>query len=163
MFRYSIALVAAMLLQSQSDNLQLTPEEEKDSYEIYSLLLKQEMPASWKITGWQIERETRTFFSPGQACLPSGSPSSLYQTIVDDYSKRNQQKLLLERKFDLPQYWVLDAGEVRALQEMQKAGVIFHVSAVGFSADRTRALVYAGHYCGRPLWRWHLSLASKER
>ena len=163
MLRYSIAIVAAMLLQGQNEALQLTPDEEKDSYAIYSMLLKREMPASWNITGWVIERETRTFYSPSQPCLPSGSPASVYQPIVDDYVKRNRRKFLLERKFDLPRYAVIDVIEIRAFQNLHGYGLpsvpverefpynarsIFHVSAVGFSADRTHALVYAGHDCG---------------
>src|ERR1035438_2455506 len=48
-----------------SAELNLTPAEEKDSYEIYSILLRKEMPPQWNIAAWAISQETRTFPSDG--------------------------------------------------------------------------------------------------
>ena len=69
---------------------------------------------------------------------------------------KTKKKLVLERKFDLPQYALIGPTEIRAIQERSRvaagfpfnASVIFHVSAVGFNRDGTRALVYVGHDCG---------------
>ena len=46
--------------QESANDLKLTAAEEKDSYEIYSILLRTEMPSQWNITGWAIEQETQT-------------------------------------------------------------------------------------------------------
>src|SRR5689334_4085304 len=46
--------------QGNADELKLTAEEEKDSYDIYSMLLRTEMPPQWNITGWAIRQETQT-------------------------------------------------------------------------------------------------------
>ncbi len=37
-----------------ANNLKLTGAEEKDSYEIYSMLVRTELPSQWNITGWAI-------------------------------------------------------------------------------------------------------------
>jgi hypothetical protein len=47
--------------QGSATDLRLTETEEKDSYDIYSILLRTEMPSQWNITGWAIERETQTY------------------------------------------------------------------------------------------------------
>ena len=43
-----------------ADELRLTAAEEKDSYEIYSILLRTEMPSDWHIAAWAIGQETQT-------------------------------------------------------------------------------------------------------
>jgi hypothetical protein len=48
----------APLSEQGTNQLTLTPAEEKDSYEIYSILLRAEMPPQWSITGWPITQET---------------------------------------------------------------------------------------------------------
>jgi hypothetical protein len=44
----------AQLSGPRSAELTLTLAEEKDSYEIYSILLRKEMSPAWDITGWAI-------------------------------------------------------------------------------------------------------------
>ena len=76
--------------------------------------------------------------------------------LIQDYIAKNKKKLGLERKFDLPQYALVGVTEIKVIQQRSRAGdgfpfnvsVIFHVSAVGFNRDGTRALVYVGHDCG---------------
>ena len=114
----------------------LTAAKEKDSYELYSILLRTEMPPQWNITAWAIRQETQKFPAFGSSneghlrqCLSvSQDQKFLYQPLIQDYIAKNKRTQLLERKFDI--------------------AVIFEVSAVGFSGDRTRALVYVGHHCG---------------
>ncbi len=90
-------------------------------------------------------------------CLePSQDQKSVYQPLIEDYAAKNKRKLVLERKFDLPQYALIGPKEIKAIQERSRvadgfpfnASVIFHVSAVGFNREGTRALVYVGHNCG---------------
>ena len=145
-----------------ASDLKLTAAEEKDSYEIYSILLRTELPSQWNITGWAVEQETQTYPTFGEMssigmCLqPPKAQESIYRPLIDDYAAKNKKKLTLERNFDLPQYALVGPTDVKAIQQRSRgadgfpfnASVIFHVSAVGFNRDGTRALAYVGHYCG---------------
>jgi len=149
--------------QAGADELKLTTAEEKDFYEIYSILLRTEMPPQWNITGWAITQETQTFpnrgsmsFSLNMCLQPTKDQEAIYLPLIADYVAKNKTKLVLERKFDLPQYALIGLTEIKPLQQRSSvtagfpfdATVIFHVSAVGFNRDGTRALVYVGHDCG---------------
>src|SRR5882762_14602 len=96
--------------QPNANQLRLTTAQEKDSYEIYSMLLRMELPPQWKLTSWTIRQETQTFpnYVNNQTlreCLQlSRDQESTYLPLMDDYIAKNKKKLLLDRKFDLPQY-----------------------------------------------------------
>jgi hypothetical protein len=142
----------------------LTAAQERDSYEIYSLLLRTELPPQWKTTGWAIKQETQTYPNYGannggnlRLCLdPAQDQKSIYLPLLEDYVAKNKKKLMLERKFDLPEYALIGPAEIKQIQMRSRAAdgfpfnvsVIFHVSAVGFNRDGARALVYVGHDCG---------------
>ena len=84
--------------------------------------------------------------------------------MIEDYVAKNKEKLILKPKFDLPKFALVDDIQIKAIEERwllpparsstaqlvfpMNAVVIFEVSAVGFNADRARALVYVGHDCG---------------
>jgi hypothetical protein len=91
--------------QRSANDLKLTAAEEKDSFEIYSMLLRTELPSEWNITGWAIEQETQTYPTFGvmssiAECLqPSKNQESIYRPLIDDYVAKNKGKLVLERKF----------------------------------------------------------------
>jgi len=158
-------------LPGNTDQLTLTAQEEKDSYEIYSILLRTEMSPNWKITAWAITQETRIFPSDGTqngrgpaVCLqPPEDQRSIYLPLIEDYIAKNKKRLILKRKVDLPQFALVGPVETKAIVDRWllstassgevllfpfNATVIFQVSAVGFNSDRTRALVYVGHSCG---------------
>jgi hypothetical protein len=148
-----------------ANNLKLTAAEVRDSYEIYSILLRTEMPSQWNIRSWAIKQATETYPDFGATssiteCLqPPKDQESIYRPLIDDYVAKNKEKLVLERKFDLPQYALVGPADLKAIERRSRvddgfpfnAYVIFHVSAVGFNRDGTRALVYVGHNCGS-LW-----------
>jgi|ERR1035441_6267743 hypothetical protein len=148
--------------QRNADDPNLSITEERDSYEIYSMLLRTEMPPQWNITGWAIEQETQTYpnfgdrVTAGVCVQPPKEQESIYRPLIDDYIAKNKSKLVLERKFDLFVYALVGPADLKAIQQRSRvadgfpfnASVLFHVSAVGFSRDGTRALVYVGHYCG---------------
>ena len=150
--------------QQNANGLKLTATELKDSYDIYSMLLRTEMPPQWKITAWAIRQETQTFSNHSvsnvndlRLCLdPSQDQRSIYLPLLEDYVAKNKKKLVLERKVDLPEYALVDPSDIKAIQQRSRAAdgflfnasVIFHVSAVGFNREGTRALVYVGHDCG---------------
>jgi hypothetical protein len=149
--------------QANATELKLTAAEEKDSYEIYSILLRTEMPPQWNITAWAIKQETQTFpnggsmgFSVNMCLQPAKDQEPIYLPLIENYVAKNNKKLVLERKFDLPLYALIGPTEIQPIQHRSRAAagfpfnatVIFHVSAVGFNGDGTRALVYVGHDCG---------------
>ena len=148
--------------RGSASDLKLTAAEEKDSYEIYSILLRTEMPPQWNITAWAIKQESQTYpnfgdmSSIGMCLQPPKDQESIYRPLIDDYVAKNKRKLVLERNFDLPQYALVGPADLKAIQMRSRIGdgfpfnasVIFHVAAVGFNRDGTRALVYVGHHCG---------------
>jgi len=139
-----------------TQDAKLTLAEEQDSYEIYSMLLRTEVGPEWKITAWAINEQTQTFpvFASSnddhlRQCLSvSQDQKSIYQPLIQDYLAKNQKKLVLERKFDLPQYALVGFGTSGRANPPGPASIVFEVSAVGFNRDRTRALLYVGHHCG---------------
>jgi hypothetical protein len=149
--------------QVSADELNLTAAEENDSYEIYSMLLRTEMPPQWNIKARAIETETQTFptsasndGTPGSCLEPPQDQKSIYQPLIENYAAKNKTKLVLKRKFDLSQYALVGPEEIKSIRQRSRsasgfpfnATVVFHVSALGFDRDRTRALVYVGHNCG---------------
>lgn len=156
--------------QVGTEQSKLTPEEEKESYEIYSILLRTEVPPEWKITAWAISQQTQTFPNAGgfhnvRQCLNfPRDQEALYLPLIDDYAAKNNKNRTLERKFDLPQYSLVDVGRTSGRAgSPSPATVIFEVSGVGFNREKTRALVYVGHHCGSLCGggRYHL-LAKKD-
>src|SRR5437870_4731184 len=73
------------LEQPNANELRLTAAQEKDSYEIYSILLRTELPRQWNITAWAIKQETQTFpisptndGTPGACLQPPQDQQSIY-------------------------------------------------------------------------------------
>ena len=102
-----------------ADKLELTAAEEKNSYEVYSMLLRMEMGPEWNIRAWAISQETQTFphyanRSTIAECLqPSQGQKSVYLPLIEDYVSKNKKKFVLERKFDLPDYVLIPpSGEM---------------------------------------------------
>jgi hypothetical protein len=118
------------------------------------MLLKAEMGPEWHITAWAIRAETQTYphlpatGNDDRVCLePSREQKPTYLPVIEDYISKNRKKLRLERKFNLPEYALVGPNGIYSGLPFS-ASVIFHVSAIGFNPDRTRALVYVGHDCG---------------
>lgn len=178
------ALTAAILLtpratgaQAASQAVGPTPQEQRDSYTIYLMLLDRdpERPESPVRGIWN----NTLLHEPvnERSCWPESTPSqrATYQPLIDDFKRRNQQPVRLEPKFYLSDYRLLtseEADEVVAayptlapplpppgappfpktspsanLKGITRA---YFLSAVGFSADHRRALVYiATQFHGR--------------
>ncbi len=133
---------------TDTNELMLTAGEEKDSYDIYSLLLKAEVQTDWNHT-WVISPQTTTMpGDEGMVCvMPIKEQEAVYLPIINDYTTRNRKKFRLARKFDLPSYEV--RGPVAAPRNANgNSSAMFYLSAIGFNPDRTRALVYVGVVCG---------------
>src|ERR1051326_1383542 len=101
--------------QAGANEIKLPPDEEKDSYEIYSMLLRTEMHPSWKITAWAIEQQTRPFRGINMnagvfgTCLdPAQDQRVTYLPLIQNYVEKNKKRFVLERKFDLPEYSLVE-------------------------------------------------------
>jgi len=116
--------------QELADLLKLSAAEERDTYDVYSAVLREKKP---NVGIWKIVSETRPF----SFCLkPTQDLVSIYRPVLDDYTAKNKSKLILEPKFDLSAY------TMESPQEWFRSGGspdLATVSAVGFSSDRTRA------------------------
>ena len=75
--------------QGSGNGLKLTAAQEKDSYEIYSMLLRTEMPPQWNITAWAIKQETQTYPSFAtvngglDVCLQPAKESGIHPSAAD--------------------------------------------------------------------------------
>jgi len=116
---------------------------DQDAYDIYSMLLRTEVPPSWGVKRWMIKQATERGALAMCIQLPANQ-ETIYRPIIQDFERKNQRRFLLERNFDLPEYYL-----VMPPDRVQSPDVLFEVSAVGFNSDHTRALVYVGHSCGR--------------
>jgi hypothetical protein len=102
------------------------------------------MPSSWQMKAWAIKRETERGHLP--MCVnPPQDQEATYRPVIEDFEQRNKRRFLLQMKFDLPAYTLVNPTDKTALQNHVP---LFDVSAVGFNKDHTRALVYVAHYCG---------------
>src|SRR5215813_4173610 len=120
------------LEETSKELLTLNPQEEKESYDIYSTVLKMKEPL---VNAWTIVRETHGF----KLCSePKPDQDAIYRSMADDYILKNKRTLILQRKFNLPQY-ALAAPEVWARSTNGRIVAVF--SAVGFNPNRTRAAV----------------------
>jgi hypothetical protein len=110
----------------------LGSEEEAESYDIYSTVLKAKEPA---VTDWTIVQETRAF----QMCLePAGDQKEIYHPMIDDYALKNKKSIVLQRKFKLSAYTLVGPEAWTGNTQSRTFAVL---SAVGFNRDRTRALL----------------------
>jgi hypothetical protein len=126
----------------------LSSEDEAESYEIYSTVLKVKEPAVFE---WTIVEETRPF----QMCLePALDQQLIYRPMIDDYAFKNRKALGLQRKFRLsaytlvsPETWAKAQSITRNPPRNTQNRAFAVLSAVGFNRDRTHALVcfFANH------------------
>jgi hypothetical protein len=118
--------------ESQIDVSKFLPEEEKESYDIWSTVLRIKEP---RVTAWTIVQQTRGF---GLCLKPAPDQESTYGPMFDDYAAKNKKGFVLERKFKLPVYTLVPP---EAWTNGSALGPFAVVSAVGFNRGRTRAAV----------------------
>ena len=89
-----------------------------------------------------------------------------YLSAMLDYRRKNETSVPLERKLDLPVAYELaittgvKPDDWTEIAEAKGADGLFELSAVGFSSDKTIAIVYVGFDC--PLCgRWALHILKK--
>ncbi len=95
-----------------------------------------------------------------EMCLrPEKESENIIGAAISEYVKLNKGSWLLKRKFgiDIP-YELISSAELTSTFEQggwerfyakyPDSGGLIELSAVGFNADKTVAVVYMGHSCG---------------
>lgn len=154
-------------------NNQLPTYSDATAYEVYSAVLSfpEAAPPS-KSKNFVIRRETIRDSgalidgetAPTRTCLrPDAESAKIIGTAIDDYVKVNQTKWLLEEKFNLETpYKLVDSKTIISIinpftdkenwkefykQYPDSSGFV-DLSAVGFNADKSVAVVSKGRWCG---------------
>jgi tetratricopeptide (TPR) repeat protein len=135
--------------------------DDAEAYQVYSAIIPIINP----------NPETRTWFiridtlPMGRGSFPPEDPSNpareegeqsreqrVADIALDDYGKMNAKTWLLQRNFTLPNpYRLVTPDEIEAMFPFNPEGVMeelwIGLSAVGFNADKTMAVVYMSHVC----------------
>jgi hypothetical protein len=116
----------------------LTPEEEKESYQIYSTVLEHLLEDQGpRVDAWTIIQHTRGFDI--EMCFrPTKEQESFYRPLFDDYALKNKDGFDLEPRFKLPAYTMIPPEE---WGRGSRSRSIAAFSAVGFNHDLTQAAV----------------------
>ena len=150
-------LISFLLLYQSSavstDN-QPKPYEDAEAYEVYGAILRPWQVA--KAKSLVIRSETKGY----KMCLrPDGESEKIIGQAISQYVKLNEKNWLLKRGLSIKKPYVLapfdklrsalkpGSGENFYKQYPNSSGWI-ELSAVGFNADKTVAVVYMGHHCG---------------
>lgn len=156
----------------------LQPYLEPEAYAVYSALLPDEWPLKYaRARSLVIQQETLAFGNDGD-CIPHGKEFlRTWKTVVDDFKKQNQIPRLLLRAFmtDTP-YKLVSKDEILQFFNAKAAGGGWEAfygrypdsggyldfSAVGFNADRTKAIVVVDHSCGWSCGGGEFSILEKK-
>jgi hypothetical protein len=131
--------------------------EDGDAYEIYSALIPSEWPSRVaKAKSLVILAETTNY----EMCLrPDKESEAKVGPAISDFVKQNEKPRLLARKFNVGMpYQLVAAAKLKSVfdrgsweefyRQYPQSGGVIEVSAVGFNADKTVAVVYTSHSCG---------------
>ena len=160
-----LAVTGAVCLQALGTQApKPTPVDDPEAYAVYASLL----PNEWTVTVAKAKRlvvqeETATNWQ----CMPSGKPLETdWKPVLDSYRAANAsiRSIRGNQPLGLP-YDVVPSAVIGAAFEKPipngvydgwggfyrkypDSGGYMQFSAVGFDADRTRAMVYVAHSCG---------------
>lgn len=153
----------------QTDKLPIY--EDETAYEVYSTILTPQEVKQSQSKNFVIRGETLKNFgalidpeSDSPICLrPDAESAKIIGTAVEDYVKVNKTKWRLQEKFKLEIPYKLVSSEkvisiIRPLSNKEDwtefykqypdSGGFVDLSAVGFNADKTVAVVSKGRWCG---------------
>jgi hypothetical protein len=135
---------------------------EPEAYAVYGALL----PSNRVWGGWFTKSDSLIIQQETEGdrrrpeCFPSlTGPREAWAEALADYKKENQTPRLFVRAFPIEKPYVLvpklrigDSFKAKGWDSFYdrypQSGGLIHLSAVGFNADKTKALVYIAHYCG---------------
>jgi len=161
----SLFLAMPLILESQS---QPEPYEDVTAYEVYDVAVPLE--SSWPVPPIRqkmaIQTETRAY----PMCLhPDEASKPILEQAISDYVEKNKTVWSLQERFDLKQPYGLLSQHVRKMphpeQYRETASRFLYrieLSAVGFNADKTVAVLYEGHTCGGLCGGGRLSCSKKQ-
>jgi hypothetical protein len=106
-----------------------------------------------------IRTETEAY---AMCIAPDKESEKVVGTAIADYKKKNNKKWLLQRQFEIDRpYEMAASDEIKTIFKTEGtggwktfyerhpySGGWIELSAVGFNAPKTVAVVYAGHSCG---------------
>ena len=139
------------------------PYSDKDAYDVYNVLLATEAHGESTIA---IQQET----VPELGLCIAPEVTQRFNDAIADYYRINAKKWLLQRNFASAAYEILDSKTLQMLLQNDQesfykrfpSGHYVMMSAVGFSKDRQRAIVYFGSACGIVCGKWSLRLLEKS-
>jgi len=154
---FILPLISSLLLYQSSavstDN-QPKPYEDAEAYEVYSTILR-----PWQVANAKslvIRSETKGY----KMCLrPDEDSEKIIGQAISQYVKLNEKNWLLKRGFNIEKpYELVPYDELRSAlkqgwwenfyKQYPNSGGWIELSAIGFNADKTVAVVYMGHHCG---------------
>ncbi len=152
-------LVAFALVLSPQTSPKLESYDVADAYEVYAAILPSEWPWKDAHAKWLVIRQTTTAY---EMCVsPDAASAKVIGSAIADYIQQNRVPRALLRNFVIEKpYTLLSPAEERAAfqsspggwdgfyQMYADSGGLTELSAVGFNAEKTIAVVYAGHSCG---------------
>jgi hypothetical protein len=159
MTRLLACLLLALVLSSQTLSPKLESYDLAEAYEVYTVVISSQFPSTDSRTNrLVIKAETKD----SQMCLVPDEPSEkIIGSAIADYIKQNLQIRQLQRKFNLNKPYTLLADEemtssVQLSPDKRHAfhpiypdfGGLIQLSAVGFNADKTIAVVFYEQSCG---------------
>lgn len=177
MLRLIFSLSISLLALSQSilfgQNVKLPIYEDATAYEVYSAILSSPKAVEQsKSKNFVIRQETLRNFGafldiepvPTQICLrPDAESAKIIGTAIADYIKVNKTIWLLQEKFKLEiSYKLVSSKTVVSIinpftekedwkefyKQYPDSGGFIDLSAVGFNADKSVAVISQGRWCG---------------
>lgn len=149
--------VASAAVDAEPKQQPLKAYTDSEAYSVYSSVLPVSSLYGRSTTGMYIQSETLLQV----ACIPGKNDSDArIREAAADYESKNQQQWHL-----LPRFQVSGPVELipeAKLRDTYKQIAYLQLSAVGFSKDRSVALVYAGHHCGGLCGLWDFYLVKRE-
>lgn len=148
------------------------PYDVKEAYQVYSVLLPhEEAPESAKNT--LVIRQDTVSKQLESGCL-TGDAARQYREAIADYERVNSKPWVLQRQFETEKPYELVSSETIKLyfaergegwngfyKRYPQSGGYVVFSAVGFSQDKTKAVVYSGSACGALCGSWSFHLLHK--
>jgi hypothetical protein len=153
-------IICAFLGQSASQKKKQELYDLADAYEVYSAILPSEWP--WRVAHAK-KLTIRSETVPYTSCLRVGVEKRAPQPVagatlpskdedidiaIANYLQLNKEARLLKRAFRIDLPYELTSKDDLSVQQAPDTGGLIEVSAVGFNADKTIAVVYMGHHCG---------------
>jgi len=143
-----LLIACALVCQSEPARQKKQPAlyDVAEAYEVYAAILPSEWP--WSVAHAK-KLTIRSETVPYTNCLRVDDKREKgIDLAIANYLELNKEAWLLEGAFRIDLPYELTSKDDLSLQQDRDTGGLIEVSAVGFNADKTVAVVYMGHRCG---------------